>query len=54
MNKVSYEFTVEEINLLLEALGSLPLGRSLSLFFKIRDIANSQAANEAAPPQAKE
>lgn len=50
MNTIKLEFTIEETNLILEALGQMPFARVYTIIGRIQEIARKQLA----PPQGED
>ena len=50
MQKISLTLTIEETNLLLEALGNLPFARVFALIGKIQEQARLQLSDETPAP----
>jgi hypothetical protein len=49
MNELTIKLTIEEINLVLSALGKLPLESSLNIFLKVKEQATSQLQEQNNP-----
>lgn len=49
MNKIKLEFTIDEINLVLEALGQQPFARVYQLIARIQEQARAQVEAAAGP-----
>jgi hypothetical protein len=50
MNNIQLELTIDETNLILEALGALPFARVYTLIGKIQECARKQIGDPAAGP----
>lgn len=51
MNTIKLELNIDEINMVLEALGQLPFARVYSLIGRIQEQAHAQLQPAAAPEQ---
>ena len=50
--KIKFELTLEQLNVILVALGKIPLEQSVDLFMQLRATAESQLAAQQPPAEA--